>query len=87
MVNIMENFIPILLVLLFFGVSFFWRRHSGSVLRFWISLLLMTYFLVMAYLERENKYSYLFFAVLAIVFALSTIWAIKTFSGRSSGQA
>ncbi len=69
----MDSIIPILLILAFFGVSFFIGRFLNRQLRVIVSLAVMGYFLVMFLVDGTLKYKYLLFALLSFGFALRLI--------------
>ena len=68
----MDNLIPILLILIFFGISFFGIGHINKSFRIFMALGLMTYFLAMFFIDSSYNYSYLFFAFVALFIVLAT---------------
>ena len=69
----MENLLPILLIIIIFPLSFYSERLRKSILGLLLSCGLTIYFLVMAFIDRENIYFYLFPAILSLAFALRNI--------------
>jgi hypothetical protein len=81
----MDSVIPILLILAFFGVSFFTGRLLNRRLRVIVSLAFMGYFLVMFLLDGALKYPYLLFALLSFAFALRIIRSPERLSKPNEG--
>jgi len=73
----MENLLPFLLILVFFGLSFWGEKWLKTWLGFALSCGVMLFLIVMAFVDREHKFPYLLFAI----FAAASAWRI----GRSSG--
>lgn len=76
----MENLIPILLILVFFGISLFVHRKAKPAFRFWLSLGLTIYFLIMFFIDSTHKYAYLLFAVFGLFFAISNGRLLRVFN-------
>jgi hypothetical protein len=61
----MENLLPILMILIFFGVSFWGERWLQTKFAIILSCAVMVFFLIMALIDSEHKFPYLLFAILA----------------------
>jgi len=62
---IMENLLPLLVILVFFGVSFWGKKWLQTKFAIVLSCVVMLFFLIMAFIDSEHKFPYLLFAILA----------------------
>lgn len=73
----MENLLPVLLILIFFGLSFWGKKWLKTKFSFALAGSLMLFFIIMALVDSEHKFPYLLFAI----FAAASAWQ----SGKASG--
>jgi 4-amino-4-deoxy-L-arabinose transferase-like glycosyltransferase len=62
---IMENLLPFLLILIFFGLGFWGEKWLQTRFAIVLSCAVMLFFLIMALVDSEHKFPYLLFAILA----------------------
>lgn len=63
----MENLLPFLVILIFFGLSFWGEKWLQTRFAVVLSCAFMLFFLIMALLDSEHKFPYLLFAIFAAV--------------------
>jgi hypothetical protein len=61
----MENLLPFLIILIFFGISLWGEKWLQTRFALILSCVVMVFFLVMALIDSEHKFPYLLFAILA----------------------
>jgi len=66
----MSDLIPIILILVFFALSFFVERIMGRRVRILLGSGLVIYFLAMFFIASENRYPYLFCAIISSLYIL-----------------
>jgi hypothetical protein len=63
--GLMENLLPFLAILIFFGVSLLGKTWLQTKFAIVLSCAVIVFFLIMALVDSEHKFPYLLFAILA----------------------